>query len=152
MSEKIDKIYVEISEGFKVLTESGEHPDLLKVWGYLSRWEALRSDVFRSKVLALRKLRKAEQEYDDGIRKALTGPSSPLSRSAHFEERKAEAETKNFDAFMEVRNYKRLVEELDMLLSHIREKMRWIETLRFQVMEEEKREHYASSKEFSSRG
>lgn len=145
----IQKLALEVRKGSKEIRDSAVL-DLSDVRGTLDRWDGIRDIVFKTRIQVQIALRESEEEYKDRMREYVAGKKSAMNARglASFEERKAYYETENLDAYGK---YTRL-EDLHKLIMdftfYLKEKERWLDAIRRDLREDQKREDYITNAEY----
>jgi len=147
-----DSCYKEIFSTSNLISDNTGNNTVLFVRGHMDRWEALRSELFGFKVRILRTHRAKKDEYEEGIRGHITraGSNMGLSRAAHFEERKANAETLNIGLYKELKFLTDSLEEINNTLSFIKDKVFWLKSVREEVIEEARGLFYLKNEDYVS--
>jgi len=130
---------------------SSPNVDLRAVRMGLDRIEAIRANIYSLKHKVLRKWLDAKWVYDDGFRSSANSGSRNQRVVKAYEERRAEYETVNLAYLQELRKWERVKDETVGFLRHIESKIKWLDGKRFELLDEEKREQYISSREIMSK-
>ena len=133
-----DSALKEIAADSREISQSLGANTVLTVRSTMDRWEGLKEELFRYKIIILRSHRAKKDEYDEGIRNHITraGSNMGLNRAAHFEERKANAETANIGIYKDLKNLGDALEELNLTLGFIKDKIFWLKSVREEIIEE----------------
>lgn len=146
IEKQIDEWLVEVAN---VTTEIRNNPnaDIAVLASYADRWDGIRTDAFLRRSQVWRKHSDAKAEYDDSLRDEMRKASRRQGDFSAYEERKANYEAKVIGYLQALREYERVLTQLNDLLSFLRDKERWLDAKRFNAHHNEKKELHYSARE-----
>jgi hypothetical protein len=148
VEKAIDAWVAEIDRGTLAVRDN-PNADFEFIRGFIDRWDELESRAFRMWLKVYREHFDAKAIYDDQLREQLfTASKRRQSDFSAKEERMAVYETKVLTFLQELRKHERVKIQLDSFIKYAKGKQKWLDSKRFNLHHEEKKEMHISSKEY----
>lgn len=121
---------------------------LIRITGYLTRWEALRAVSVRKKWKLRRLLSSVRTSYTDGFRGSVDRGLSGRDKLLAYEERKCKYEVDNIVALKKLEILERVEDELNNVYTYLDKRIRWLEGLRVDARRSVDDFKYTSKKDY----
>lgn len=151
VEKAIDSWVAEIDVATREVRDN-PNADFAFIRGHLDRWDELESRAFRMWLQVYREHFDAKAMYDDQLREQLfTASKRRQSDFSSKEERLAIYETKVITFLQDLRKHEKAIAQLDQFRKYVQGKQKWLDSKRFNLHHEEKKEMHVSSKEYMIR-
>lgn len=140
-SDKLEKFISDIEDSIEAETKKAQEIIIGSQFRpILNSWEEKRGTVsiLYRKIYAA--MLDAEEAYQKGMRIATVKGLGPMNRNGmHYEERKAQYETKNYDQYFKYFELKKAERSLYILRQYINDRIFWLDQRRREIIRSEDR-------------
>jgi hypothetical protein len=149
LTDVIVKLALEVRKGSKAIRDNPA-VEISDVRGTLDRWDGMRDLIFKIRIQVQLALRESEEDYKDKMRLYLSGKESAVNARglASYEERRAYYETQNLDEYGKHNRLEALHKLLMEFTFYLKEKERWLDAIRRDLREDQKREDFITNAEY----
>lgn len=120
---------------------------LVEIASFADRWDAIRTDASLLRAKVWRIWHEAKTLLDDGMRESMDKGFRRQTDFTTADEKRAKYETLNLHHIVEHRKYDRVLTQLDDLLRFLVAKEKWLDSKRFNLHHNEKKEMHLSARE-----
>jgi hypothetical protein len=149
-TEQIDTVIGNWYDELKTTSDAirnNPNMNLVGIASYADRWDAIRTDATLMRYKVWRIWHEAKTILGDGMRDEMSKATRRQTDFATADEKRAKYETKNLHHIVEFRKYDRVLTQLDDLLRFLAEKQKWLDSKRFNLHHNEKKEMHLSARE-----